>query len=307
MPAVRPPAHKMREILGAPPPQDIVTLGRGPGGLVGSGREEFWSQALPASAFLGEAALAITARNLATLTWDWLVRAYPEAESSDEALLDSLLTILRGLSPHSVSHSQRVAQLAGALADELDLPAEDLELAAEFREVGLLGAELSLLGDEERDDLADDIRSAGISLSLAGKIHDVGKLHIPPGVLSKAGPLTEDERDLIKLHPPIGESMLRRFEHLRSVLPAVRGHHERWDGGGYPDGLRGEEIPLSARLLSLADSYDAMTGRRPYRDPVSPAQALAEIVAQSGQQFDPQLTGLFVRMVARSNPAQANL
>lgn len=300
MPAFRPQAQRMREVLGAPP-QDSVVISRAPGGLVGSGREEFWSQALPASAFLGEAALALTARNLAMLTWDWLVRAYPETESSEEALLEALLMTLRGLSPHSVSHSQRVALLAGALADELDLPAEDLELAAAFREAGLVGAELSLLGPEEREELAEDIRGAGISLSLAGKIHDVGKLHIPPGVLSKAGPLTEEERNLIKLHPLIGESMLRRFDHLRGILPAVRGHHERWDGGGYPDGLAGEAIPLSARLLSLADAYDAMTGRRPYRESVTPAEALAEIAAQSGRQFDPRLTGLFVRMVARSN------
>jgi HD-GYP domain-containing protein (c-di-GMP phosphodiesterase class II) len=289
---------EMRDALGGPP-LDCVNLGRGPGGLVGSGREEFWSQSLPCSAFLGEAALSVTARNLATLTWDWLVRAYPETEDSDEALLEALLVTLRGLSPHSVSHSQRVALLAGSLADELGLSREELELAARYREVGLLGAELSVLNDEERDELAEDIRRAGISLSLAGRIHDVGKLHIPPGVLSKAGPLTDEERAMIRLHPLIGESMLRRFEHLRPVLPAVRSHHERWDGAGYPDGLEGEAIPLSARLLSLADSYDAMTGRRPYRDSVSPAEALAEIVAQSGKQFDPHLTGLFVRMVAR--------
>ncbi len=298
MPSFRPQATKMREVLGAPP-LDSVSVSRGPGGLVGSGREEFWSQSLPGSAFLGEAALTVTARNLAMLTWDWLVRAYPETQSSDELLLEALLTTLRGLSPHSVSHSQRVAQLAASLADELGLPSEDFELAAELRDSGLVGASLTLLSDEQRDELADDIRRADVSLGLAGKIHDVGKLHIPPGVLSKAGPLTEDERSLIKLHPLIGESMLRRFEHLRSVLPAVRSHHERWDGGGYPDGLRGEEIPLQARLLSLADSYDAMTGRRPYRASVSPKEALAEIAAQSGKQFDPHLTGLFVRMVAR--------
>lgn len=298
MPSFRPAAPAVRDPLGAPP-LDSVTLGRGSGGLVGSGREEFWSQSLPGSAFLGEAALSVTARNLAALTWDWLVRAFPEAEDSEELLLEALLATLRGLSPHSVSHSQRVAQLAGALAEEAGLDPETLELAAQLRDAGLVGATLAGLDAQQRDELCEDLRQSGVSLALAGKIHDVGKLHIPPGILSKAGPLTEEEVAMIRLHPLIGESMLRRFERFREVLPAVRGHHERWDGGGYPDGLRGEEIPLSARLLSLADSYDAMTGRRPYRDPVHPVDALAEIAEQSGHQFDPSLTGLFIRSVAR--------
>lgn len=284
-----PPAPKLRDPISAP--LDSVTLARSPGGLVGSGRDEFWSQGLPNLALLNQAALAVTARNLASLTWDWLKRAFPESADSDELLLEALLTTLRGFSPHSVSHSQRVSRLAGGLAEELGLSRQELELAASYREVGLLGVELAALGEDGREELI-----------LAGRIHDVGKLHIPPGILSKAGPLTEEEFAVVRLHPQIGECMLARFQSLRPLLPAVRGHHERWDGGGYPDALAGEEIPLSARLLCLADSYDAMTGRRPYRDPFSTAEALHEIVLQSGKQFDPQLSGLFVRMVARSGP-----
>ncbi|MEW6279790.1 MAG: HD domain-containing phosphohydrolase [Candidatus Eremiobacterota bacterium] len=263
---------------------------------------EFWAQSLPASAFSTEAAQAVTARNIASLTFDWLTRAFPESQDSEERLLEALLEGLRLLSPHSISHSNRVADLAGALAEELDLSPEEqaaFRSGVELREAGLLGLELSWMKPEERAGLADQIREAGISLREAGRIHDIGKLHVPPGILAKPGPLTPEERALVRLHPVIGEVMLRRFEHLAGVLPAVRGHHERWDGQGYPDGTRGAAIPISARLLCLADSYDAMTGRRPYRDPVSIPEALQEILRNAGRQFDPGLTGLFVTMVAR--------
>jgi response regulator RpfG family c-di-GMP phosphodiesterase len=125
-------------------------------------------------------------------------------------------------------------------------------------------------------------------------LHDVGKIGIPDRVLQKPGPLTTEERRLMQTHTVLGEQMLGGVAFLKGQgLRIVRSHHERWDGGGYPDGMGGEEIPLAARIFAVADTLDAMTSDRPYRRRGSWEAAGAEILAQSGRQFDPAVVDAF--------------
>jgi putative two-component system response regulator len=128
-------------------------------------------------------------------------------------------------------------------------------------------------------------------------LHDVGKIGIADFVLTKPGLLTPEERDEMQKHPVIGASILRPLRIGRLVEPIVRGHHERFDGAGYPDGLRGETIPLGARIVTVVDSYDAMTHSRPYREAMSPDQARDELLRHRGAQFDPALVDLFLESI----------
>jgi diguanylate cyclase (GGDEF)-like protein/putative nucleotidyltransferase with HDIG domain len=167
------------------------------------------------------------------------------------------------------SHSQRVAELAARTARRLGLPDEEVELTR-----------------------------------LAASLHDLGKLAIPEEILRKPGPLTEPERIVLERHPQIGFRMLESLE-VDPVADWVLHHHERWDGSGYPDGLPGERIPLGARIIFVADAYDAMISERVYRRRVSPEEAIAELDRCAGTQFDPQVvTALAEELALDAGPAQ---
>jgi ribonuclease P protein subunit RPR2 len=126
-------------------------------------------------------------------------------------------------------------------------------------------------------------------------LHDVGKIGIPDGILQKPGPLSPAERRRMQTHTVLGEAMLSGVAFLKGEgLKVVRSHHERWDGRGYPDGLRSDEIPLGARIFAVADALDAMTSHRPYRRALSWQTARAEILAQRRRQFDPDVVDAFV-------------
>ena len=129
-------------------------------------------------------------------------------------------------------------------------------------------------------------------LECAFLLHDIGKVAIPDGILFKAGTLDEQEREIMQRHPLIGEEIIREIAFLEPARPLVRHHHERWDGGGYPDGLAGDEIPLVARLFARADALDALTSDRPYRAAVGIAEAREEIESSDGQ-FDPAVLEAF--------------
>jgi putative nucleotidyltransferase with HDIG domain len=124
---------------------------------------------------------------------------------------------------------------------------------------------------------------------IGAMLHDVGKLTISSAVLNKAGPLSSDEWALMKQHPVRGVELLAGIEFPWDVVPIVESHHERWDGNGYPHGLSGEKIPMTARILCLADVYDALTSKRSYRTPLSHAEAMHEMRRDVGGQFDPWL------------------
>ncbi len=133
-------------------------------------------------------------------------------------------------------------------------------------------------------------------LHSAALLHDIGKIGVPDRILLKPGRLTEEEWAVMREHPVIGERILMPVEHMRGVARLVRHHQERWDGSGYPDGLRGEEIPLGARILAVVDAYSAMIDDRPYRNGRPPAGAIAELKRCAGTQFDPQIVDVFCRI-----------
>lgn len=130
-----------------------------------------------------------------------------------------------------------------------------------------------------------------------GQLHDVGKIGVPDAILQKPGRLDDEEREVMEQHPELGEKIVAKVPHLSDTLPGIRGHHERWDGRGYPDGLSGETIPLVARLLAVADTYDAMTSDRPYRKGLDIGFSINEIEKGAGTQFDPHLAKAFAIMM----------
>lgn len=132
------------------------------------------------------------------------------------------------------------------------------------------------------------------ALQLGGSLHDVGKISVDATVLRKSGPLTEEELEQIRRHPVTGARLVESFADFEPALPYVLHHHERWDGFGYPHGLSGNEIPVEARLLGVADAFDAMTSARAYRPALSIEQALVELERCAGTQFDPELAQTFV-------------
>jgi putative two-component system response regulator len=138
-------------------------------------------------------------------------------------------------------------------------------------------------------------------------LHDVGKIGVSEAVLLKDGPLTDTERAEMQRHPTIGADILEPLRLGRLISPIVRSHHERWDGRGYPDRLRGEEIPLGARIVSVVDAFDAMTHDRPYRTGMSLDQAREELARCAGTQFDPALVELFLAGEVHPAPAERTL
>lgn len=132
-------------------------------------------------------------------------------------------------------------------------------------------------------------------LEFAGLLHDIGKIGVPEKILNKPGRLTDEEYTIISRHPERGGEILARLRNMNSVIECVIHHHERFDGTGHPQGLKGEDIPLGARILSVADSYDAMTSDRPYRDGMSHELALAELKRCCGTQFDPKIVEAFLQ------------
>jgi HD-GYP domain-containing protein (c-di-GMP phosphodiesterase class II) len=136
----------------------------------------------------------------------------------------------------------------------------------------------------------DEARLA--ALRLGGLLHDLGKLAVPPAILTKPGPLEAGELAEVRRHPAAGAGLLVRLHSAEGALPYVLFHHERWDGAGYPTGRAGTQIPFGARLLALADAFDAMRSTRPYREPLEEPHAFDELLRCAGSQFDPQLAAL---------------
>jgi HD-GYP domain-containing protein (c-di-GMP phosphodiesterase class II) len=133
-------------------------------------------------------------------------------------------------------------------------------------------------------------------LGYAAMIHDVGKANVPDAILKKSGPLTDEERRLIEQHTAWGDRILGDRPSFKLARQIARWHHEHWDGSGYPDGLAGEKIPLAARIVAVADVYDALTSRRPYKDAWPSTPAMAEMTTQRGRHFDPQVLDIFAEL-----------
>ena len=133
-------------------------------------------------------------------------------------------------------------------------------------------------------------------MKFAGILHDIGKIGVIKEVLHKPTKLSDLEFALIKNHPVVGEEIIKPVAFLDKIRPVIRHHHERFDGSGYPDGLRGKDIPFLSRIITVADAYDAMTSHRPYRSALSHETAVAEITKYAGTQFDPEIVQAFLEI-----------
>jgi putative nucleotidyltransferase with HDIG domain len=201
----------------------------------------------------------------------FLIRAFgrerelnAELEAAHLSLTESLVNALDARDPYSAGHSVAVAVYSRDIAEEIGLPPADVQ-----------------------------------RLYLAGLLHDIGKIAVPDAILRKDSALSDDEFEEIRLHPLIGEQILAPSRHLQDVLPAVRHHHERIDGKGYPDRKRDAEIPLQARIIAVADAYNTLTSERPYRDAMQPELAQRVLVQNQGMQHDPFLVAAFRRVLAQ--------
>jgi HD-GYP domain-containing protein (c-di-GMP phosphodiesterase class II) len=143
----------------------------------------------------------------------------------------------------------------------------------------------------------------------AGLLHDIGHIMVPDSILHKPGPLTPQEWDVVRQHPSLGATIVSKIPHLQTLVEPIRYHHEHVDGSGYPEGLRGDQIPILSRILAAADAYEAMTSSRIYRADraaLSPQQALQEIRGLAGQHFDPKVVEALAKVV-QDELAEASL
>jgi putative two-component system response regulator len=180
------------------------------------------------------------------------------------AVVTALANAVEAKDAQTEHHCERLALLAGRLGRRLNLAPAELD-----------------------------------AVTYGALLHDVGKIGVPDNILTKPGPLDEDEWELVRRHPEIGERICAPLRSFGAFGPIIRHHHERWDGQGYPARLRGERIPVGARIVGLVDSFDAITHDRPYREARSLEQALDELGRGAGAQFDPELTRVFIDEIAR--------
>jgi putative two-component system response regulator len=167
------------------------------------------------------------------------LKQYTDELENAEGVLFSLAQSIEARDPYTSGHCERLAEISARLGEKLGLPEEDIK-----------------------------------ALRRAGIVHDIGKVVVPDSILLKPGPLSAEETEILRKHPVVGERICAPLRTFQLVLPIIRHHHERHDGSGYPDGLRGDEIPLTAAILQLADVYDALTTDRPYRKGSTPEVAL---------------------------------
>ena len=145
------------------------------------------------------------------------------------------------------------------------------------------------------------------AVNAAAPLHDIGKLAIPDSLLHRPGPLSREEYEIVQQHAGIGAEILSGIEGGAPLAEIVRHHHENWDGSGYPDNLRGQAIPMGARVLAIVDCYDALTSERPYRQSLEHTRALSMIVEARGSMYEPEIVDAFVRVIQRSTAADAGL
>jgi response regulator RpfG family c-di-GMP phosphodiesterase len=191
---------------------------------------------------------------------------YEDIEKSYYSTVKALAKAIEVKDPYTFGHSERVTEYALAIAEAMGL---------------------------------DEVEKQNIKY--AATLHDIGKIGIAGKVLNKPGALTDEEYLHVKTHPLLGDSIIEPVEFLQMPRPLILHHHERYDGKGYPDGLKGEEIPLGARIITVADSYEAMRSDRPYRKALSPEAAREELIRNRGTQFDPQVVDIFLQLLDHSH------
>lgn len=194
--------------------------------------------------------------------------AYKDTRGVYNDLVITLSNVIDAKSPWTQSHSTKAADYATAIARAMELDDHEIE-----------------------------------TLRIAALLHDIGKIGTYDMILDKPGKLDDLELSLMREHTIKGEEILKHVKGLRKMLPVIRSHHENMDGTGYPDGLRGGEIPLLARILCVADAYDAMMSERPYRSALGPEYAMTELEYCSEKQFDPDVVNAFLSLLEKEEPA----
>jgi HD-GYP domain-containing protein (c-di-GMP phosphodiesterase class II) len=189
-------------------------------------------------------------------------RLYERLQDTYLGAIGSLAAAIEARDPYTVGHSARVTQYAVAIAESMGLSSDAVE-----------------------------------ELRLAGLLHDLGKIGVPDSILNKAGRLSEEEYSAIKMHPALSMRIIEPLPHLGNIIPIIYHHHERYDGNGYMDGKAGDKIPLGARIIAVADSFEAMTSDRPYRTALSREEAMSELSRNAGSQFDPEVVRHFLALL----------
>ncbi|MFQ5856968.1 MAG: HD-GYP domain-containing protein [Anaerolineae bacterium] len=189
-------------------------------------------------------------------------RLQRELEMMTHDAVESLADLIDRRDPYTAGHSMRVAELAERLAMEMGLSWTEIQ-----------------------------------TIRAAGRVHDLGKMEVDASILTKPGQLTDEEWEFIRRHPASGAEIVSSFPEFTHAADYVRYHHERWDGSGYPHGLRGEEIPLGARIIAVADAFDAMTSDRPYRKALSLDIVLEEFKREAGCQWNEQVVAALIRVL----------
>jgi len=184
------------------------------------------------------------------------------AKSNGLSSVYALVSTVEDRDPYACGHSRKVSTYAEALAEAIGLSPDEVS-----------------------------------RVSTAALLHDIGKIGIPDKVLNKKGRLNGEDWEAIKAHPRLGANIVGSIPHLVSCVSSILHHHERWDGSGYPEGLKGEEIPIEARILAIADTFEAMTSARPYRPPLSPEDVIKKLRQGAGIQFDPKLVKVFIGII----------
>jgi putative nucleotidyltransferase with HDIG domain len=200
------------------------------------------------------------------------IRLVGELEDMSWGGIRALARAIDAKSPWTTGHSERVTQVALALGREMELPAHELD-----------------------------------QLHRGGLLHDIGKIGVPSAILNADRRLTDEEAEQVRRHPEIGARIIEPIRAYLPIVPLVLQHHERWDGRGYPAGLAGEEIHPLARILAVADTYDAMVSARPYRAARPLEATIAEIVGGAGSQFEPRVVRAFVAFAARATTTERSL
>ncbi|WP_411682859.1 HD-GYP domain-containing protein [Clostridium thailandense] len=187
--------------------------------------------------------------------------AYSKLNMTYKSTILAISKAIDARDQYTAGHSERVSKISLAIGQALNLPNEQLE-----------------------------------TLELAALFHDVGKIGIPDYILNKPSRLTDEEFNKIKEHPSIGVDILKTIDFLSQALPIILHHHERFDGGGYPNGIKGEDIPFESRIICVADSYDAMTSNRPYRNGLPHEVAVSELLKYKNIQFDSNIVDVFLKV-----------
>jgi HD-GYP domain-containing protein (c-di-GMP phosphodiesterase class II) len=196
--------------------------------------------------------------------------------------------------------NREILAMSERLKETYDATLEALAAALDARdsETGGHSSRVTVYTMDMARELGIEERSAEwLDIERASLLHDVGKIGVSDAILNKPGPLTSEEWQQMRKHPAIGYDMLKDVKFLSTAAEIVYAHHERFDGKGYPTGLKGEDVPLGARIFAVADAFDAMTSNRPYRRALSVDKAQEEILGNSGSQFDPQVVEAFLRCV----------